>query len=57
VFAALDAANGGNTSIVCGQMGAFVNETRVQSRQKLTVAQADQLIVAAERIRAVIGCQ
>jgi hypothetical protein len=57
VLAALNAAQGGDVSSVCGQMGAFINETTAQSGKKLTVAQADQLIVAAQRIRAVIGCQ
>ena len=56
VLAALSAARGGNASNVCGQMGAFINETQAQSGKKLTVAQADQLIAAAQQIRAVLGC-
>ena len=57
VLAALNAAKGRNASNVCGQMGAFINETMAQSGKKLTVAQADQLITAGQQIRAVLGCQ
>ena len=51
------AVQNGNYAIVCGQLGAFINETRAQSGKKLTVAQANTLIAAAQQIRAVIGCQ
>lgn len=56
VLAALNAAQGGNATGACGMLGAFINETSAQSGKKLTVAQANQLIAAAQQIRAVIGC-
>jgi N-acetylneuraminic acid mutarotase len=57
VFSALNAAKSGNAGSVCGQMGAFINETTAQSGKKLTLAQANQLIARAQQIEAVIGCQ
>lgn len=57
VFSALNAAKSGDAGSVCGQMGAFINETMAQSGKKLTVAQANQLIARAQQIEAVIGCQ
>jgi hypothetical protein len=57
VLGALNGATSGNTGAVCNQLGAFINETMAQSGHRLTVAQADQLIAAAQQIRAVIGCQ
>jgi len=56
VLAALNAAQGGDVVGACGQLGAFINETTAQSGKKLTVAQSNALIAAAQRIRAVIGC-
>jgi hypothetical protein len=40
----------------CEKLLAFSNETQAQSGKKLTAAQAAQMIEAATRIRAVIGC-
>jgi hypothetical protein len=57
ILGALNAAQTGSAVNVCGQLGAFINETQAQSGKKLTVDQANQLIVAATRIQAVIGCQ
>jgi HYR domain len=57
VLNALAGAANGETAAVCNQLGAFINETTAQSGKKLTVAQANQLIAAAQQIRAVIGCQ
>ena len=57
ILSALGAAQSGSAANVCGQLHAFVNETQAQSGKKLTVAQANQLIVAATRIEAVVGCQ
>jgi hypothetical protein len=57
ILSALNAAQSGSVANVCGQLNAFINETQAQSGKKLTVAQADQLISAATRIEAVIGCQ
>jgi hypothetical protein len=57
ILGALGAAQSGSAANVCGQLSAFINETQAQSGKKLTVAQANQLIVAATRIEAVVGCQ
>jgi len=43
------------TSAVCGQLTAFINDVTAQSGQGLTLAQANQLIAAAAQIQAVIG--
>jgi hypothetical protein len=40
----------------CEALQALINETRAQRGRKLTVPVADELISAASRIRAVIGC-
>lgn len=56
ILDALSAAQTGQVANVCGQLGAFVNQTAAQSGKQLTVAQADQLSTAARRIQAVIGC-
>lgn len=53
---ALEAANAGDLESACGLMGAFINEVEAQSGQKLTVAQADDLIAAAQQIAAVLRC-
>jgi hypothetical protein len=57
VLSALNAARNGSVGSVCSQLNAFINETTAQSAKKLTVAQANQLIAAAQQIQAVIGCQ
>jgi hypothetical protein len=46
----------GQTNAVCGQLGAFIGQVTDQSGQGLTVAQANQLIGAANQISAVVGC-
>jgi hypothetical protein len=46
----------GQTNGVCGQLGAFIGEVTDQSGQGLTVAQANQLIAAANQILDVVGC-
>jgi Bacterial Ig-like domain (group 3)/HYR domain len=46
----------GQTTAACGHLAAFMNEVGAQSGKKIPVAQADQLIAAAARIRTVIGC-
>ena len=48
--------SGGQTNAACGQLGAFINEVTDQSGQGLTVAQANQLIAAANQISALVGC-
>ena len=54
--AALTAAGANNIGTACNQMGAFINAVQAQSGKKLTVAQANQLIAAANQIKAVLGC-
>lgn len=53
---ALTSAQGGNVTSTCNQMSSFINETLAQSGKALTTDQANQLITAANRIKAVIGC-
>jgi hypothetical protein len=40
----------------CSVLGAMINEARAQSGQRLTVAQARQIIADTARIRAVLAC-
>ena len=54
---ALDAAQNGDTTTACNSINAFINEVNAQSGKALTVAQANQLIAAAQQIRAALGCQ
>ncbi|HEX5504820.1 MAG TPA: HYR domain-containing protein, partial [Thermomicrobiales bacterium] len=53
---ALAAAQAGDRPTACNQLGAFINEVQAQSGQGLTVDQANQLIAAARRTQAVLGC-
>jgi len=53
VIAALESPEG--TAEACDQLKAFTNHARAQSGKHLTVAQADQLIVAATQIRTMLG--
>jgi hypothetical protein len=46
----------GQTNAVCGQLGAFIGEVSGQSGKGLTVAQANELIGAANQILALVGC-
>jgi len=56
VQAALNGLQNGNTALACSTLQAFINEVQAQSGKKLTTAQANALIAAATRIRAVAGC-
>jgi hypothetical protein len=40
----------------CATLSGFISEAKAQSGEKLTVAQASQLVAAATRIRAVLAC-
>ena len=40
----------------CGDLLAFLNHTQSQAGKHLNAAQASQLITAATRIQAVLGC-
>jgi acyl-CoA reductase-like NAD-dependent aldehyde dehydrogenase len=53
---ALDAISAGNEMAGCNQLGAFINEVQAQAGKKVTVEQANQLIAAANQIKAVLGC-
>jgi hypothetical protein len=55
--AALVALDVGNTNATCQILATFVNEVPAQSGHALTVERATQLIAAADRIRAMLGCQ
>jgi len=55
VIAALDSPNG--TAAACDHLKAFLNHANAQSGKHLTVAQADQLVVAASQIRTLLGCE
>jgi hypothetical protein len=50
------ALKAGDVAGACGALKALINETSAQSGKKLTAAQADGVIAAATRIRAVLGC-
>ena len=45
-----------SVSTACNQLSAFINDTTAQSGNKLTASQANQLIAAAQSIRATLGC-
>jgi probable HAF family extracellular repeat protein len=53
---ALASLEGGDSQTACSQLGAFINEVRAQSGNKLTTEQADELIADATAIRALLGC-
>ena len=46
----------GNTAGACATLTAFENEVQAQSGKKLSTAQADQLLAAAQQIQAASGC-
>jgi hypothetical protein len=46
----------GQTGAACNQVSAFVNQVQAQTDNRLTKAQANQLILAAGRIPAALGC-
>lgn len=56
IQAALAAAQAGDGPSACNMLNAFVNEVEAQAEQKLTVNQTLDLISAARRIQAVLGC-
>jgi hypothetical protein len=47
----------GNTTSACGQLGAFVNETRAQSGKALATGQAAQLIASVGELLTTLGCR
>ena len=50
------ALNTNDTTTACSTLAAYINEVNAQSGKKLTTDQADQLIIAAEQIKAAMGC-
>jgi len=52
----LAALASGDQAGACAALNALANQTRAQSGKQLTVAQANELLAAAARIGAVIGC-
>lgn len=51
------AASAGRTAPACGAMTAFTNEVSAQSGKGLTAADASQLLAAATKIKATLGCR
>jgi hypothetical protein len=45
-----------NTAQACSDLTSFISHVKAQSGKKLTVDQANQLLAAATRIQAVLGC-
>jgi hypothetical protein len=56
VNAALAALDGGDTNTACNAFQDLINAASAQSGKKLTEAQAQTIIDAATKIRAIIGC-
>lgn len=56
VKAASNAVAAGDIKAACGNLKALINHAEAQSGKKLTVAQANQIIAAAEAIRLSLGC-
>lgn len=54
--AALAALDAGNVTGACNNLQALINQANAQSGKKLTIAQANQIISAANAIRATLGC-
>jgi tripartite motif-containing protein 71 len=54
--AALGAVLRGSIGAACGDLGAFQNHVSAQRGKKLSVAQADELSVAAAQVREALGC-
>lgn len=46
----------GDTAAACPTLAVFVHEVEAQEGHRLTAAEASQLVAAAERIEAVLGC-
>ncbi len=46
----------GDKADACGTLAAFIHQVQAQSGSQIPAGTADQLIAAAQRIRAVLGC-
>jgi hypothetical protein len=56
VKAAINAFDRGDLDAACGNLKALINHAEAQSGKRLTVAQANRIIAAAQAIRASLGC-
>lgn len=55
-LAALQDANVSNDGAACNSLAAFVSAVEAQRNKKISNAQANQLIAAAQEIRSMLGC-
>lgn len=53
---ALQDVNENNNVAACGSMQSFINSVEAQRNKKITSAQADELIAAAQQIMTALGC-
>jgi hypothetical protein len=53
---ALTAFDAGSIVATCGSLNAFIHEVQAQSGKAINATDADELLVSAERVRAVLGC-
>jgi|GEM_PF-2551399 len=53
---ALSELKAGHRGVACNDLMALTNEVQAQSGKKIGIAQANQMLTAANRIRTVIGC-
>ena len=56
VNAAIQSLQSGNTASTCSSLNALIHEAQAPAGKELTVAQANQLVADATRIRAVLAC-
>ncbi|MEP7226375.1 MAG: hypothetical protein ABI785_03360, partial [Gemmatimonadales bacterium] len=52
----LIAFDAGSIVAGCGSLNAFIHEVQAQSGKAINAADADELLVSADQIRAVLGC-
>jgi hypothetical protein len=53
---AMVSLNAGQPHAACGQVGAFINQVHAQAGKAIPLAEADELILAADLLRASLGC-
>ena len=53
---ALDDLNANNNAAACNSLDAFINAVEAQRENKITSAQADQLITSAQQVQAMLNC-
>ena len=52
----LTAINGGQTATACSELTDFIGFVQSHTGKGITTSQANQLIAAAKRVQAVLGC-